>query len=145
MCAAADRACQHAGVLVCVARSPGILIAVTRPIDVPAENPRSTAAPLPTGAPESDGTFAWVSTTHGLHGIKVTGAAEIELARCEEVAADRSETFNALSHHDEPPPPRVTFQPPTGFAKSVLAAWRGVMARAIGSIRENARALPSSR
>ncbi len=176
------------GISVCAARSAGILKVVTRPIDVPVENPRSAAARILTGAPAPDRTSAWASTTLGMHGIriKVTGAAEIELARREAIGADRLETdrletANALSYPDEaPPPPRVTFrppscfvqppsgfvqppsgsfqppsgfvqppsgsfQPPSGFVKSVLAAWQGDIALASGSIRENARALPSSR
>jgi pyruvate dehydrogenase (quinone) len=79
---------------------------------------------------------AWAQMI-GLHGIKVTKAAEIEGAWREALSADRPVIISALTDPNEPPlPPHITFEQAEGFAKSILADPQGGLPGAVEAVRE---------
>jgi pyruvate dehydrogenase (quinone) len=79
---------------------------------------------------------AWAQLI-GLHGIKITKAAEIEGAWREALSADRPVIINALTDPNEAPlPPHITFEQAEKFAKSILADPQSGLPGAVESVRE---------
>jgi pyruvate dehydrogenase (quinone) len=79
---------------------------------------------------------AWADLI-GLHGIKITKAAEIEDAWREALSADRPVIISALTDPNEAPlPPHITFEQAERFAKSILADPHGGLPGAVESVRE---------